>query len=110
VPGRAERNALARIAQVGRNIVVRIKERSEVNKVLGLGNCARAASHGTSMPDDGGTQHAFVRNPAPMTPNFTGHLPIHSYSHLIRGSNWPGKSEWWRQKYLYTGRRRAANF
>ena len=57
VTGRAERNALARIAQIGRNIVVRIQERSEVNKVLGLGNCARAASHGTSMPDDGGTQH-----------------------------------------------------
>jgi hypothetical protein len=24
---------------------------------VGLGNCARAASHGTSMPDDGGRQH-----------------------------------------------------
>ena len=52
VAGGAERNALAGIAQIGRNVVVRVQERSEVNKVLGLGNCARAASHGTSMPDD----------------------------------------------------------
>jgi hypothetical protein len=45
------------VAQIRRNVVVRIQERSEVNKVLGLGNSARAASHGTSMPDDGGPQH-----------------------------------------------------
>ena len=57
VPGGAERHALAGVAQIRRNVVVRIQKRSEVNKVLGLGNCARAASHGTSMPDDGGAQH-----------------------------------------------------
>jgi hypothetical protein len=30
---------------------------------LGLGNSARAASHGTSMPDEGGAQHGFASNP-----------------------------------------------
>ena len=57
VPGGAERHALAGITQIRRDVVIRVQERSEVNKVLGLGNCARAASHGTSMPDDGGAQH-----------------------------------------------------
>jgi hypothetical protein len=28
-----------------------------------LGNCARAASHGISMPDDGAAQHGFAANP-----------------------------------------------
>ena len=63
VPGGAEGHPLAGVAKVRRNVVVRIKERSEVNKVLGLGNCARAASHGTSMPDDGAVQHGFAANP-----------------------------------------------
>ena len=63
VPGGAERHPLARVREVRRNVVVRIQKRSEVNKVLGLGNCARAASHGTSMPDEEGVQHGFASMP-----------------------------------------------
>ncbi|MCU1515878.1 MAG: hypothetical protein JWQ75_599, partial [Pseudarthrobacter sp.] len=50
--------------------VVRVEERSDVNKVLGLGNCARAASHGTSMPDPGGRQYVPVQMPDAVTWNF----------------------------------------
>jgi hypothetical protein len=58
VPRGAKRDALAGITKVRRDVVIRVKERSDVNKVLGLGNCARAASHGTSMPDVGWSQNA----------------------------------------------------
>jgi hypothetical protein len=57
VSGGPERHALAGITQVRLDVVVRIQKSGQVNKVVGLGNCARAARHGTSMPDDGGTQH-----------------------------------------------------
>lgn len=53
VPGGAKDDALAGITQVRRNVVIRVKKGSDVNKVLGLGNCTRAASHGSSMPEPG---------------------------------------------------------
>jgi len=57
VSGGAEGDALPGIGKVGFDVVVRIQKSGQVNKVVGLGNCARAASHGTSMPDDSGRQH-----------------------------------------------------
>jgi hypothetical protein len=57
VPGGSERHALAGIPQVRLDVVVRVEQCGQVDKVLGLGNCARSASHGTSMPDDGEGQH-----------------------------------------------------
>jgi hypothetical protein len=57
VPGRAERHSLAGITKIRCDVVIRVKKRSDVNKVLGLGNCARAASHATSMPDGGRSQN-----------------------------------------------------
>ncbi|GAA1273071.1 hypothetical protein GCM10009589_29030 [Arthrobacter pascens] len=55
--GGSEGHTLAGITQVRLDVIVRIQKSGQVNKVLGLGNCARAASHGTSMPDGGGTAH-----------------------------------------------------
>jgi hypothetical protein len=62
VPGSSEHHTLAWITQIRRDVVVRVKKRCDVNKVLGLGNCTRAASHGTSMPDGSRSQNDPSKN------------------------------------------------
>jgi hypothetical protein len=58
---------LPRITEVRGDVVIGVEERGEVYKVLGKGNSARTASHGTSMPDLKGGSSEDVHESPPVT-------------------------------------------
>jgi hypothetical protein len=67
VSGGSKGYSLPRITKVRGDVVVGVEKRSEVYKVLGKGNGARTASHGTSMPDLYAASSEHVHKSPPVT-------------------------------------------